>query len=571
MADDLGKYLNKFTAASQDWSKIGKDISNDLRKEITTRQETKAEIDKQTREAIDKVNQVQLGQNKTFNQFLLNGSGQTKEFLLMQERLLKQGLLKPQDYLNSRQIISDDWKNLSEAAKGYNEDYEEAMTRIQEGKAAGQDMYQNKKYDAFMNVQDKNIFINPVDGRMYLTTVDEKGKIDKDPASMLNVNAINARRKDKIDKFNVTAEVQKSTKALGDVLKVINKDGVLTRQDVRGMEINIGGVPKEFGDAKNDIIESLMTSPRNNASILYDAIGGYTFTETESEKGGKMIYLKEDGLGLLQPELTEEQEQAVRDKLDMEIEKQLGFKETSTYATDVQAKLSRERIYKADADKRKEGGKSLNLLADLYYGDEDEIDVALKNLRGIKTNMGVITKIARDPYGVYITTEGYDPVPFEFGDKTPTEFVESISSEFGINFQDAVRGANIKNKPVNLDVETFVERKKSIGAEERAENAYQNTYRDTPRTLEGASDLGAMFGISVVPDTDSFLGGYYLIKAGKPLTGSLGNDMEDIIRAIDAQVSSKDKVSALKSGEIEETETDTEETETDTEVDYSNY
>ena len=98
---DLGKYLNKFTANSQDWSKIGKDISDDLRKEITTRQETKATIDKQTSDAINEVNKVQLGQNKTFNQFLLNGSGQTKQFLLMQERLLKQGLLKPQDYLNS--------------------------------------------------------------------------------------------------------------------------------------------------------------------------------------------------------------------------------------------------------------------------------------------------------------------------------------------------------------------------------------------------------------------------------------------------------------------------------------
>mgnify|MGYP003335399554 FL=1 len=170
---------------------------------------------------------------------------------------------------------------------------------------------------------------------------------------MLNVNAINARRQDKIDKFNVTAEVQKSTKALGDVIKVLNKDGVLTRQDVRGMEINIGGVPKEFGDAKNDIIDSLMTSPRNNASILSDTIGGYTFTEDAEEAKGdsKKIYLKEDGLGLLQPELTEEQEQAVRDKLDMEIEKQLGFKETSTYATDMAAETARKNRILQNAKK----------------------------------------------------------------------------------------------------------------------------------------------------------------------------------------------------------------------------
>ena len=176
------------------------------------------------------------------------------------------------------------------------------------------------------------------------------------------------------------------------------------------MEITVDGEKTTFEEAKNDIIDSLMTSPRNNASILTDTIGGYTFTEIESEAGGKVIYLKEDGLGLLQPELTEEQEEAVRRKLDMEIEKQLGFKETSTYATDVQAQIARERLYKPDADKRKEDGKSLNLLADLYYGDPSEIDVALKNLRGIKTNMGVITNIERTPEGVFITTEGYLPI-----------------------------------------------------------------------------------------------------------------------------------------------------------------
>ena len=438
------------------------------------------------------------------------------------------------------------------------------MTRIQDGSAAGQEMYQNEKYDAFMNIQDKNIFINPVDGRMYLTTVDEEGNINKNPSSMLNVNAINARRQDKINKFNVTAEVQKSTKALGDVVKVLNEDGVLTRQDVRGMELTIGGVPKQFEDAKNDIIDSLMTSPRNNASILYDTIGGYTFTEDADEAKGnpKKIYLKDDGLGLLQPQLTEEQTQAVRDKLDMEIEKQLGFKETSTYATDVQAQLARERIYKADADQRKEDNRSLNLLADLYYGDASEIDVALKNLRGIKTNMGVITNIERNPQGVFITTEGYDPVPFEFGNQTPEEFVESISSEFGINFKDAVKGANIKNKPRNTKTTDSASRTKAVTQEEKAQNAYEDAFKDY--FDRGATkEFGALFGINVLPVEG---GGYALYKGGKPLTARIDANTLDVMTAIDAVVASKDKVSALKSGEIKETET-----EVQTDIDYSNY
>lgn len=499
---DFSKYLGKLDNNIQDWSKIGKDISDDLQKVLQQRRDDRANIDKKTRKAIDEVNQVELGQNKTFNQFLLNGTGQTKQFMLMQERLLKRGLLKPQDYLNSTQVIKDDWQNLSNAAKSFNADYEEAMKRIQDGDAAGQEAYQNKKYDAFANIQNKSIFVNPVDGRLYLTTSDKEGNIIRDPASMINVNAINARQKDKINQVDVTAEVKKATGALGEVVKAINEGGILTREDKRKMEITVDGEKTTFEDAKNDIIDSLMTSPRNNASILTDAIGGYTFTEIESEKGGKVIYLKEDGLGLLQPELTEEQTKAVRDKLDMEIEKQLGFKETSTYATDVQAKIARERIYKPNADKRKEDGESLNLLADLYYGDADEIDVALKNLRGIETNMGVIANIERTPEGVSITTEGYDPVTFEFEDKTPTEFVESISSEFGINFSDAVKGANIKNKKLNEKTKGSASRTKSFNPKKAKESL--KSFAETSRaTSEGRKNFEKAFGFTHRPGTYS--------------------------------------------------------------------
>ena len=349
---DFFKYVGKADRGIQDWSKIGKDISDGLKEVTDKRQAERARIDKLTSDAINEVNNVQLGQNKTFNQFLLNGSGQTKEFLLMQEKLLKQGVLKPQDYLNSRQIISDDWANLSEAAKSFNQDYAESMKRLQDGEAAMQEMYQNEKYDAFMNIQDKDVFINPVDGRMYLTTTDGDGNIERDPSSMLNVNAINARRKDKINKFNVQAEVQKATGALGEVVKALNADGVITRTDKRLNEMMlIGGVETTFDDAKNDIINSLMTSPRNNASILTDDIGGYTFTEVESEAGGKVIYLKENGMGLLEPQLTDEQLGVVRNNLDMEIEKQLGFEETSSYQIDKNIKLQRERLYKPDPGK----------------------------------------------------------------------------------------------------------------------------------------------------------------------------------------------------------------------------
>jgi len=393
---DLYKYVGKGESGIQDWSKIGKDISDNLKTVIDERKKQRADIDALTTKAVNEVNNVELGQNKTFNQFLLNGSGQTKEFLLMQEKLLKQGVLKPQDYLNSRQIVSDDWANLSEAAKSFNTDYADAMTRVQDGTAAMQETYQNGKYDAFMNIQDKDVFINPVDGRMYLTTSDGDGNIERDPASMLNVNAINARRKDKINKVNLPAEVAKATGALGEVVKALNADGVITRSDKRLNEMMlIGGVPMLFDDAKNDIIDSLMTSPRNNASILTDDVGGYTFTEVESEAGGKVIYLKDNGMGLLQPELTDDQLGVVRNNIDMEIEKQLGFSEKSSYEADLRARTAAAdraaRKTKPDEGFTEEETVSLNKWLDSI--DEDNF----YEVQDAAENVGLIVERNVDP------------------------------------------------------------------------------------------------------------------------------------------------------------------------------
>lgn len=348
----------------------------------------------------------------------------------MQEKLLKQGVLKPQDYLNSRQIVSDDWANLSEAAKSFNTDYAESMKRLQDGEAAMQEMYQNEKYDAFMNVQDKDVFINPVDGRMYLTTTDGDGNIERDPASMLNVNSINARRKDKINKFNVQAEVQKATGALGEVVKALNADGVITRTDKRLNEMMlIGGVETTFADAKNDIIDSLMTSPRNNASILTDDVGGYTFTEVESEAGGKVIYLKENGMGLLEPQLTDEQLGVVRNNLDMEIEKQLGFKETSSYQADLSARtaaLDREERRAARKDKEEDFSDVYSYAVDLASGDSKGVRRVVQSLK------------QTHPHLSFTPSEGDTPGWDVYNSKTGVEDTIEIVDGDVAGFSDAL-------------------------------------------------------------------------------------------------------------------------------------
>jgi hypothetical protein len=388
MAKSYLGYVERDQQAFVDWGAIGSQISQDLDKIRVNRQEQRDELDRVTNEAVTTINELTANQPKLVSEFYMDGANDMRQYLLMLNKEMKAGRLNPAEYMKKKQVLMDGVTQLGDASKAFAEDYENAMKRLQNGEAAAQEVFQNEMYDAFRTTEDKGIYVNPADGRVYIAKRNTDGTINRNQSDLLSVNKLYARRKDQINKFDVVGETSKKVNVLGDVVKAMRRGNVMTLKDVMQNP--------QYKKAEGDIINSMMASPRNAASVLTDYIGGYQFTQDPAVAAStpNTILLKEDGMGLLMPELTAEQRKKAEEALRAQIRVQLDRVETPmpVYAPDRQFNFG-------IGERKRKNAENIELLRKVYVGDA-EAEVAVDAIRAANPN---ILKIDRQPDNLIIT------------------------------------------------------------------------------------------------------------------------------------------------------------------------
>jgi len=381
MAKTYYGYVARDDKAYVDWASIGKTISDDLIEVTKSRQEQRDELDRKTEESITNINKLTADQPQLVSEFYMDGANDMRQYLLMLQKQMKSGGLQPNEYLKKKQVLMDGVDQLSLASKDFTADYEDAMKRLQNGDAAAQEVFQNEKYDAFRSTQGKGIYVNPVNGRLYIGTRDEQGVVDSNPAKLLDVNNLYSRRKDQINKYDVVGEASKKVSPLGDYIRSVRRGGVFTLKDIMQR--------KEYLKAENDIIQSMMSSPRNLGSILTDYVGGYTLTENEAEAKADptKILLKTDGMNMLQPQITDEQRKAAEEALRAQLRVQLDRVETAMpiQQPDRAAAASRQQQQRTNA-------QHLEHLRKLFAGSGTDAVAASDAIRAINPNIKSIQK-----------------------------------------------------------------------------------------------------------------------------------------------------------------------------------
>lgn len=323
MAKTFYKYEERVDLNSYvDWGSIGKTVSDDLTRINKERQAKKDEIDRVTNESVTAINELSVGQPQVSSEFYMDAANNVKEALGLAYREMKAGRLNPNEYLKQRQNIMDDLGQMQSAATSFATDWEEMTKRLEDGTAGEQEIYQNELLDSFGITKDKAVYVNPVDGRMYIATRDAQGNVIKDPSKLMPISYMTARRKDKVNRYDVVGETNKRVKALGDVTRSIMSGRVMSLTDVVQRP--------EYMKAEDDIVSSMMASSRAAASVLADYAGGYSFTQNpaEAQEDPNKILLKQDANGLLQPQLTDEQKEVAREALRAQLRVQLKSIET---------------------------------------------------------------------------------------------------------------------------------------------------------------------------------------------------------------------------------------------------
>ena len=346
-----------------DWSKITGDIVDELQTIQSEKQKKRDDIQTKTDELLTDLRDYQAGGNNTFNGYVLDGSKQVKDYMLMQNKLLKQGKLDPNSYTRSQQLLQDDWNSFQAAAETFNTDYAEAMKAANAGDTSKLGMLSFDKLQSATDIQKSRLVIN-TDGRLYSQTGE---------GQLIGFTNMNARQKDIPKNYNIIEGAKSFSSTLG-TYREANPN--LTIEDITKQPA--------FTTARDTFIEGVLNqgTGRDFLSILTQ--NGYELTQNPDEATGNTILIKADSNGLLQPDKDSlnKHRDAAKKILQEAISVQLDYKESAG------TKTASERILeKGEAEKIKSAGDDYKLTAQLFSADGNLNQSAATKLAQANTNI----------------------------------------------------------------------------------------------------------------------------------------------------------------------------------------
>jgi hypothetical protein len=308
-----------------DWGKIASDLTANLTKIEEGREAKRKEIDEVTQGFVDEIGKVDFGHSQSMGTFIQDSANSTKQYTLLQQKLLKQGKIDPNQYKMNLQNQKDSWSSFTNVTKNWNANYDRFVDMQAKGLVGQQAADQMELLGNMQNFQNKKSFIDPASGNLYVAEYDKNGNIDTTKFQPQSATGMFKIMGDIPVKVNVTAEVAKNSK-IAEFKKM-----------TAGMMVSDPTARPEYTKMADQVANSVLSTDRAIGSVLMDTVGGYTTTyqpdpskysaeEKAAAKAGKLIVYKRDGTGNYNPaDFTpaqmEEAKKAVKDNL----RSQLGY------------------------------------------------------------------------------------------------------------------------------------------------------------------------------------------------------------------------------------------------------
>lgn len=363
-------YVRRGTESQVDWGRIGSDISTEITRIAQDRDQKRQDLDKLNTDLIKSASEVAIPEQEYVRNLVLNGTNEMKNLALMNNDLLKRGMITPAQYRMTMENMKSNVSNLDKAVKEFGPAYEKAMQRLNNGEMPWLEQQQKEKLFKYGNLQSKTLFVAP-DGNMYITDMDDNGNPVADKKKMMNVGVMATGLGYEMKKYNTLEELEKGVNSIGQVVDIVRKGGVFTTESAMNNP--------EYKSARDKYISAMMGNPMNIVSIMGDYIGGYNSVDDESQAGGKNIYIDSNGV----PKPTADQVAEVKKTLETQFDAMVSKK-----ATPMPIQQPSEGAGRA-ASKEAEIGKNLGLL---IFGSGPESDVAARSLASQNSNIESITR-----------------------------------------------------------------------------------------------------------------------------------------------------------------------------------
>jgi hypothetical protein len=446
MAKTYFGYQERDPQAQVDWTEITSNFSNVLNEEVRVREQKKKAIDDSTREFQRRLNDTPQGESTTIREWGLKFGADAQKQMLMQDRLLKSGALKYNDYTVMRQNLVDGTDNAFTLLQEYQDEYAVKMERMKStnpAEASQQlEVWLMENAEGFGNFNKSQLVINPETGKVsasFKVKNEETGlyEITDNPNNLRSVSALRGQLLGKFNEYDIESETKGWVDSNGKMTQILREIGSRTSSGVLTTIMNpMEKLLKKSGDrfiidkdkakalgipdseldavnlyltAENDWIKGQMTNGLNISSVLTENIGtasndkSYTFTYNpeEAKDNAEMILLDPQ---TQQPIFDEsnpnakEQEEAVMSYFRNSIRNKHNITQEVKTVNDWKAEQSKSQI-EASAQ-RKKNKSMVSRIATLYTGNNEQIEGSLEYFRDLNDSN---QKVTRTKDGIALT------------------------------------------------------------------------------------------------------------------------------------------------------------------------
>jgi hypothetical protein len=157
-------YAERNANSQVNWAEVGKGISDMLKEEVSIREQKKALIDKQTRDDMNTLQNAPQGQFQDANKFTNDYAHSMMEQQMIDNRLLKSGQMKLQDFTYRRQNYVDGTSTLFDLQKLYQDNYKQKMEGVQSGELQPLTSANMASVEGFADFSKSKAIIDPATG-----------------------------------------------------------------------------------------------------------------------------------------------------------------------------------------------------------------------------------------------------------------------------------------------------------------------------------------------------------------------------------------------------------------------
>ena len=405
------KYKPRDPQVQVNWTEAASNLTAVIQDEVTLRNEKKSAIDEATREYQDQLNNQPQGESTSIREWGLKFGDQAQKQMMMQEQLLKSGMLNPNDYTLMRQNLVDGTDQAFSLMEHYQEVYANKMERMKSQDIATSsqalEVWMMENAEGFANFNNSQLSINPETGKVtaaMMRTNSETGEreLTKDPNQFVAVSSLQGQILTEYDKFDVGAVSSKFVEETGAWTTVEKLTGsrlkagqLLTSIDPTSKTLtdvdraalakaypgeDMASIIDIYLSAENAAIDGIFGNPYNLTSVLTENVvmadngKNYTFTFDEAEANAKpeMILMERQGernvpvFDVKRNKHAAEQEKAIRSFMRVDIRNKINKEEKAVSVKDYNpptyapVEPADERKEKRELEKKMQSQKTWN-------------------------------------------------------------------------------------------------------------------------------------------------------------------------------------------------------------------